>query len=139
MSEVRDVSQEFWRPAQPQRLGMESVFPLACCANCGTEFAIGARFCHVCGANRDPVQVENSRLKQWLDLNTMREALGLNTAALLLFLAACACVLGALLSGIVYGATTVQEWQAVQTWRIEWMLAAIVALLAGLLLRKAGA
>jgi hypothetical protein len=31
------------------------------------------------------------------------------------------------------------EWQAVQTWRIEWMLASAVALLAALLLKKPAA
>jgi len=31
------------------------------------------------------------------------------------------------------------EWQAVQTWRIEWMLASVVALLTALLLKKPAA
>ena len=41
-------------------------------------------------------------------------------------------------TGLVYTAATVLDWQAVQIWRIEWLLAAIAAFLAGILLRAAG-
>jgi hypothetical protein len=131
-----EVSQDFWRPAHPPHMGIDSVFPAACCANCGTEFAIGARFCYVCGALREPPAEQTSRWSEWLEIDRIREKLGLNLASFLLFIAACTCALGAILSGIVYRATTSLEWQAVQTWRIEWMLASVVALLAGLLLKK---
>ena len=47
---AREVSQDFWRPAQAPRAGADSALSTACCANCGAEFALGARFCHVCGA-----------------------------------------------------------------------------------------
>jgi hypothetical protein len=33
-------------------------------------------------------------------------------------------MLGAVLTGIIYKAHTLVEWQAIQTWRIEWLLAA---------------
>jgi hypothetical protein len=69
-------------------------------------------------------------------MDSLCRKLGLNRAALLLFTAAGACVLGAILSGVIYRADTVFEWQAVQTWRIEWMLASVVALLAALLLKR---
>jgi len=137
MSEtVRENSQDFWRPAQAPRLGIDSVFPAACCANCGTEFAIGARFCHVCGSNREPLPVPQARFSEWLDINVIRENLGLNLASLILFFVAAGCALGAILTGVVYKASTVLEWQAVQTWRIEWMLGAITSLLGALLLKK---
>ena len=48
------------------------------------------------------------------------------------------CALAAIGTGLVYTADTVIDWQAVQIWRIEWLLAAIVAVLAGILLRAAG-
>jgi hypothetical protein len=36
----------------------------------------------------------------------------------------------------VFNPTTLVDWQAIQLWRIEWFLAAIAILLAGLLLKK---
>ena len=48
------------------------------------------------------------------------------------------CTLAAVGTGLVYTATTVLDWQAVQVWRIEWLLAAVVAFLAGILLKAAG-
>src|SRR5258708_11859505 len=60
---VQDTEQEFWR--SPTVLGplTEAALPAAsfapeatemaeACAECGTEFMIGARFCHTCGRRR---------------------------------------------------------------------------------------
>jgi hypothetical protein len=47
-----------------------------------------------------------------------------------------ACALAAALTGVVYKEDTLVDWQAVQAWRIEWLLAAMAALLAGILLKK---
>ena len=139
---ARGVSQDFWRPAQAPRVGIESVFPAECCVNCGTEFAIGARFCHACGANRQPLPLARPRLSGWADpgrlllgLATLREKLGLTLPSFVLLLLAAACALGAVFVGVFYRVTTLLEWQAVQMWRLEWMLGAIAALLAALLLR----
>jgi hypothetical protein len=44
---------------------------------------------------------------------------------------------GAALLGVIYRTDTLLDWQAVQIWRVEWLLAALAALLAGLLLKKA--
>jgi hypothetical protein len=44
--------------------------------------------------------------------------------------------LAAVLTGVIYREDTLVDWQAVQVWRIEWLLAAAVALLAGILLKK---
>jgi len=38
--------------------------------------------------------------------------------------------------GLVYSARTALDWQAVQLWRIEWLLAGISAFLAGVLLKR---
>jgi len=133
---AQGVSQDFWRPAHTPGGRSDSPSAAACCANCGAEFTLGARFCHVCGALREPLTEPSSHWTEWFEIESMREKLGLNLASFLLFAAACTCALGAILSGVVYRAATMQEWQAVQTWRIEWMLAAVVALLAALLLKK---
>jgi len=45
-------------------------------------------------------------------------------------------VIAAISVGFIYSANTLVDWQAVQTWRIEWMLAAIVAFVAGILLKR---
>lgn len=140
MSEgAREVSHDFWRPAQAPRPGAEAAFPVPCCADCGTEFAIGARFCHVCGSRREPLLREHSRLAQWIEPERVREALELSWPCLILLAAAAVCALGALLTGVIFRSGTLLEWQAVQAWRMQWMLAAIVALLAALLLKKPAA
>jgi len=48
----------------------------------------------------------------------------------------CACVVAAVVTGLVFTASTVVEWQAIQLWRIEWLLAAIALFGAGMLLKK---
>ncbi len=135
---AREVSQDFWRPAQAPRAGADSALSTACCSNCGAEFALGARFCHVCGAPREPLG-ERPHWAEYFEIDAMCQRLGLNPAALLLFVAASMCALGALLTGVIYRADTMLEWQSVQTWRIEWMLASAVALLAALVLKKPSA
>jgi hypothetical protein len=45
------------------------------------------------------------------------------------------CVAGALLVGLITARTLV-EWQAVQFYRAEWLLAATAAFVAGILLKK---
>jgi hypothetical protein len=40
--------------------------------------------------------------------------------------------------GFIYSATTLVDWQAVQIWRMEWMLGSIIAMLAALLLKNSG-
>jgi cytosine/uracil/thiamine/allantoin permease len=55
--------------------------------------------------------------------------------ALLAFMAGIVCVVGAATIGIVFSARTLLDWQAVQLWRIEWLLGAIAAFVAGCLLK----
>ncbi|HZP22229.1 MAG TPA: hypothetical protein VFB04_02205 [Terriglobales bacterium] len=47
-----------------------------------------------------------------------------------------ACGIIAALTGVIYRADTLVDWQAVQLWRIEWLLTAIAILLAGVLLKR---
>jgi hypothetical protein len=62
--------------------------------------------------------------------------LGLSIPCAVFLIRGLAFALTALLSGVVYREDTLVDWQAVQTWRIEWLLASAVALLAGILLKK---
>ncbi len=144
MSEIaRNINQEYWRPAQPPRTMMNSnaLVSEAVCTNCGTEYAMGARFCHVCGADREPQMGlgKSKGFAHFMDFDQIRERLGLSSASLVLLFVGCACVLAALLVGLIYTANTVLDWQAVQIWRIEWMLAALVSFAAAILLKKTSA
>ena len=72
----------------------------------------------------------------WLDLDHIRELTGLSTIPLVLVLAAAVFMLASVMTGLVYNTSTIAEWQAVQTWKVEWLLATVVALLAAMLFKK---
>lgn len=143
MSEaVHNVQQEYWRPPAQ---GTQSADPPAglrgqlICDQCGTEFLVGSRFCHVCGSEREPLVGDSAggRWLQLLDFTRIREALGLSIGSLVAFIAGIACIVAAVVTGFMFTASTLLDWQAVQVWRIEWLLAAAAAFLAGILLKKA--
>ncbi len=157
MSEVaHDAEREFWRPpvlAPPVALtpaaapGMTEV-----CDRCETEFIPGSRFCHVCGGQRSeqatkhPVTTWMQEVLTWarhLEFHNierwtvgLRQRLGLPTASLVSFGIGLACVAGAIGVGLIFTVQTTLDWQAVQVWRIEWLLGASASFLAGILLKK---
>jgi hypothetical protein len=132
--------QEFWKPVASPRIQsvQTSSGSEQSCLNCGTDFIIGSRFCHVCGADRHLNLSDNnsSGIREWLDYASLRDALGQTTASLVALLVGFACIIAAAVTGFLFTATTLVDWQAVQIWRIEWLMAAIAALLVGLLLKK---
>ncbi len=137
---TRGPSHEYWRPAPStgnplQMRASQTLGNAASCAICGTPYAIGARFCHTCGLGREGAQEKHNPLKDWLDLDAMRSRLGLSTASLIFVLAAVIFMLATVMTGLVYNTSTLAEWQAVQTWRIEWLLATVAALLAAMLFK----
>jgi hypothetical protein len=135
---VRNITQEYWRPVQPPQTEIRSVAAETLCSNCGSEFALGARFCHVCGNEREPETTLNarSRIIDFINFDQICERLGLSVIALVFTFVGFGCVIGALTVGLIYTANTVLDWQAIQTWRIEWMLGALVAFAAAILLNK---
>ena len=185
MAEVaQDTQQEFWR--SPTVLGplTETAVPAVsdssevtemaeACAECGTEFMIGARFCHTCGRRR-PVLTKNpddaavvasvwtrgitwtvSRARsgsasvaaawrkisfpdwmQYLHFHEIKRWIGLPTASLIAFMIGLGCILGVLGVSLFYKASNLAEFQAIQMWRIEWLLAATASFVAGILLKK---
>jgi hypothetical protein len=140
---TRELSQEYWRPAPTpgndfQTHGFQPQGNPAFCAVCGTQYAGGARFCHLCGLGReDDLRAEKRGLvMDWLDLDHIREQTGLSTISLVLVLAAAVFILASVMTGLVYSTSTIAEWQAVQTWKVEWLLATVVALLAAMLFKK---
>lgn len=144
MSEVApNETQEFWRPpvAQPEA----SPPSLAgACTSCGSEFMVGARFCHVCGASRSPTASSATQpgwMPSWeflkiLEFQSIQEWLRLSTASLVAFLIGLGCLLAAVLVGLVYSVQSIADFQAIQLWRIEWLLAAVAAFVAGILLKR---
>jgi hypothetical protein len=77
-------------------------------------------------------------LPEWLSylhFHAIQRWVGLSTASLIAFVIGLGCVAAALLEGLVSPKTLV-DWQAIQFYRAEWLLAATAAFVAGILLKK---
>jgi hypothetical protein len=131
--------QEFWKPAvAPHQEATKAEATDQVCQECGTDFVLGSRFCYVCGADRHANLAITSPagLHAWIDFASLREALGQSNASMIALVMGCACVIAAIVTGLVFTATTLLDWQAVQLWRIEWLLGAVAMFAAGFLLKK---
>ena len=108
------------------------------CQNCGSDYLLGSRFCHVCGADRQINLADSTPtgVSAWLDFIGLRDALGQTTASFIALILGCACLIAAAVTGFLFTATTLLDWQAVQLWRIEWLLGASAMFVAGVLLKK---
>ena len=136
-AEKYEERQEFWKPAVPQREEAVPADPADhVCEHCGTDFVVGSRFCHVCGADRHTAPSERKGVSAWFDFAALREALGQTSASLVTFFLGAACLIAAAITGFLFKATTLLDWQAVQIWRIEWLLAAVAVFAAGGLLKR---
>lgn len=149
MAEALDQAQhEFWRPpvkaseavvgsAQSQTEDRSET-----CHDCGTEFIVGSRFCHSCGASRPESgmartgELKTLEIPGLTELAALGKRFGLSKATLAAFLFGGLCMVGALSVSIIFTAHTTLDWQAIQMWRIEWLLAAIASFGAGCLLKK---
>jgi len=136
---VRDAQQEFWRPP----LAKQSAEPVMAeaCRRCGTEFMVGAVFCHICGLGRHRASATPS--DSWashfgflraLEFSSVKRWFGLPLTSLCAFLLGVAFLIVALSMGLmsVHDNT---DFEAVQLWRIQWLMAACAAFLAGILLK----
>src|SRR5262249_28497337 len=140
---LHDTPQEFW---QPPAANSQSLPPLEnVCDGCSSEFMVGARFCHVCGTCRaakgSPAPGFSRALEflKPLEFQNVKNWLGLTLPAMIAFFAGLGCILGAIAVGMIFSAQTLADFQAIQLWRIEWLLAALVAFTAGILLKNSGA
>jgi|SRR5579863_8108282 len=170
--------QEFWRPPSGLTPPLEVITSSAtremaeACGSCGSEFMIGAKFCHTCGEGRPVVSQSGAeaasgatvlpgvwaRGMDWLEMTAgsaatafrriplpgwlhylhfheIKRWVGLPTAALIAFIIGLGCVAGALGVSFFYKASNLAEFQAIQMWRIEWLLAATASFVAGILLK----
>jgi|SRR5580704_2633790 hypothetical protein len=176
---VQDAQQEFWRSPAVLEPTLEAVLPAAsqeraeACVDCGTEFMIGARFCHTCGLRRPLMATGGTdaailaglwarsttwlgaRMRAWsgsvsaswrgfsfpdwlryLHFHEIKRWIGLPTAALIAFMIGLGCVAGAIGVSLFYRASNLAEFQAIQMWRVEWLLAATASFVAGILLKR---
>src|SRR5215471_632578 len=133
-----DERQEFWKQAVPVRQEpFQTDATGQVCDHCGTDFLMGSRFCHICGADRQGnLTPGTTGIGEWFDFASLREAMGQTTGSLIALFLGVACIVAAAITGFLYTAATVLDWQAVQIWRIEWLLAALAVFAAGLLLKK---
>ena len=143
MAEAADQTrQDFWRPPMPASAAVASrgrSDERSATCRCGTEFIVSALYCHACGASRPDLNAGAARtlaIPGLAELVSLGERLGLTIPAVIAFLGGVVCVVGALAVSLFFSARTVLDWQAIQLWRIEWLLAAIAAFAAGVLLKK---
>jgi hypothetical protein len=130
--------QEFWKPAVAPRQEASAETTEQVCQECGTDFVLGSRFCYACGSDRN-ANLANTTvvgLHTWIDIASLRETLGQTNASLVALVLGCACIIAAIVTGFIFTATTLLDWQAVQLWRIEWLLGAVAMFAAGFLLKK---
>ena len=140
---TRELKEEYWRPAPApgspfQSQGFPPQTSAEFCTICGTQFSPGGRFCNQCGLNRyaDLHAKKRSPLLEWIDMDGIHERTGLSTISMVLVILAGFFALATVMTGMVYNTATIAEWQAVQTWRIEWLLAMLASLLAAILFKK---
>jgi hypothetical protein len=126
---------EFWRPPTVQSVTTKPEM-VEVCDGCGSEFMVGARFCHVCGSARG-MRASSASWARYLEFHNIKEGLGLSTASLVAFMIGLGCLLfGAVVVGMIYSVQTLAEFQAVQLYRIQWLLGSVAAFAAGILLKK---
>jgi hypothetical protein len=133
---VREAQHEFWRPpiaqADAARPGM-----VEACDGCATEFMVGSLFCHVCGASRGAHPAMATHWTVYLEFHNLKRALGLSTASLVAFFAGMVClVMAGIAVGMIYSVQTFNDFHALQLYRVQWLLGAIAAFAAGMLLKK---
>jgi len=142
MAEVVDQAQhDFWRPpmatAEAVSNRERSDERSAACHRCGTEFIVGSLFCHTCGTSRPDLNAARTlEVPGLAELSALGKLLGLAKPAFIAFLVGVFCVVGAMAVSVFLSVRTALDWQAIQMWRIEWLLAAVAAFVAGCLLKK---
>ena len=134
---VEQTRNEFWRPPVSVSEVALSHELSDTCDECGTEFIVSSRFCHSCGTLRPGAQAHRTiEIPGLAELSAFGASFGLTRPALAAFLFGMFCLLGAVAVSVIFTARTALDWQAIQLWRIEWLLGAIASFIAGLLLKK---
>lgn len=130
---------DFWRPpiqVAASEAPAQSEF-VEVCDRCESEFVVGSRFCHNCGALRPELTAAQRAAALSLSpVQSLLRSFNLGIASLIGFILGVTCLLAAALVGLFFTPRTVVDWQAVQLWRIEWLLASVALFVAGCLLKR---
>jgi hypothetical protein len=134
---AKTATDDFWRPANSEAERHARPFLFAnVCNRCGMDYAVGARYCHLCGIQRYP-STETETAKAEASGKGWRQRLGLTMPSLVLFVIGATClavVLG--MAMIPAGSRNLAEVNSIQFARTDWLLAAVAAMLGGILLKK---
>jgi hypothetical protein len=125
--------QEFWKPITVEQ---HQAVASDVCEACGTDYPLGARFCYVCGAERNAHAGAGRGFSRYVDIAVIKNALGLTTGSLIGFIAGIVCIIAGCIMPFVYTVSTFMDWQGVHVYRIEWLLAAIAAFAVGNLFKR---
>ena len=106
------------------------------CEHCGAEFVVNSPFCRMCGRAREGAVRRKKSRWDVLDFYQLRRRLGLSVGAMVCFIIGVICIGAGVAMGFMYTANTFSEWQAIQIWRGEWLIAAGVAFVCGILLNS---
>jgi hypothetical protein len=141
---VPNTQHDFWRPPVMAPDPAPSPVSIQACAGCGTEFMVGAKFCHTCGAARARVSPGFQHWTRHLEFQNiaqgfawLRDYLGLPLPSLIAFAIGVVCFVAAIAVGVIYSVQNFADFQAVQFFRMQWLLASVAAFVAGILLRRA--
>jgi len=133
---ANQVEHEFWRPPMASTMSGSSPERRETC-RCGTEFIVSSLYCHACGAKRLDLSTSRTlEIPGFTEVESLGERLGLSTPAVIAFLLGVFCMVGAVAVSVFFSVRTTLDWQAIQMWRIEWLIAAVAAFGAGCLLKK---
>lgn len=127
--------EDFWKPLPNAKLHSVTVADTSPskCPRCQVDLLTGVRFCHTCGFDQETEQAKTPSL---FDLASAANALDQSLGSLIALILGCACLIAAVATGFLFKVSTLADWQAVQLWRIEWLLGAIALFAAGLVLRR---
>ncbi|PYY21255.1 MAG: hypothetical protein DMG62_19815 [Acidobacteria bacterium] len=106
------------------------------CEHCGAEFVVNSPFCRMCGRAREGAARRKKSRWDFMDFYQLRRRLGLSVGAMICLIIGLICIGAGVTTGFIYSATTLVDWQAIQIWRGEWLIAAGVAFICGILLNS---
>lgn len=139
---------EHWEEEAPESAGKTSIAtepdaPVAepqkrndLCEHCGAEFVVNSPYCRMCGRAREGAPRRKKSRWEALDFYQLRTRLGLSVGAMVCFIIGLICIGAGVTTGFIYSASTLVDWQAIQIWRGEWLIAAGVAFVCGILLNN---
>jgi ribosomal protein L37E len=136
---LRDAHQEFWRPPLNTAASVELA---ESCRRCGTEFMVGSAFCHICGASRHSSSAASASWTRYLgfmraiEFSRVRAWFGLPLPCLLSFLVGVAFLIVAISVSFIEVGDSLSGFEAIQLWRIQWLMAACAAFLVGILFKN---